>query len=182
MPMARILLYSMSQPYSPRILEPTMRDTEPALSPTAITELSDAYDSENLQTILDCRNQELSELRIEIAQLEAALVSKTMPKYTEGQVLQCLDIYNKKQNVQVLSAYPSAEGWQYACRQARSVQGTKIVHVAQHHLFDVDLTFANFYDTAPTNVDAKGEVKIRRVVKTLDTEAKRKRDELLNFI
>ena len=161
-----------------------MRDADTAISQIDINNLSDAYDSENLRTMLDCRNQELLELRGEIAHLEAALVSKTRPKYTEGQVLQCLDISAKKKNVQVLHAYPSAEGWQYACLQARALHGTKTVHVAQHNLFDVELTYANFYDTSPTNVDAKGEVKARRVPKTveLDEETKRKRDMLINFI
>ena len=161
-----------------------MRDAATALSQVDINNLADALDSESLRTMLDCRNQELVELHGEIAQLEAALVSKTQPKYTEGQVLQCLDIYDKKKNVQVLQAYPSAEGWQYACLQARALHGTKTVHVAQHNLFDVELTYANFYDTSPTNVDAKGEVKARRVPKTvkLDEETKRKRDMLINFI
>lgn len=161
-----------------------MRDADTTISQIDINNLTDAYDSENLRTMLDCRIQELRELRGEIAHLEAALVSKTTPKYVEGQVLQCLDISAKKKNVQVLHAYPSAEGWQYACLQARTMHGTKTVHVAQHNLFDVDLTYANFYDTSPTNVDAKGEVKTRRVPKTveLDEETKRKRDMLINFI
>ena len=166
-----------------------MRDAATALSQPdrllmRINDLSDTYDSANLRTILDAKNQELVELHGEIAQLEAALVSKTQPKYAEGQVLQCIDIYDKQKNVQVLQAYPSAEGWQYACLQARALHGTKTVHVAQHHLFDVGLTFDNFYDTSPTNVDAKGEVKARRVPKTaeLDEETKRKRDLLINFI
>ena len=62
----------------------------------------------NIATEVDALKEESNSIKKEI-------VSRTIPKYADEQILQRMNEFGVKKNVRILNAFPSSQEWCYRC-------------------------------------------------------------------
>ena len=98
----------------------------------------------NIATEVDALKEESNSIKKEI-------VSRTIPKYADEQILQRMNEFGVKKNVRILDAIPASEGWRYRCEQAGEFRDTKIYFIYESMLHDLGLKDKDFYVTSPKN-------------------------------
>ena len=98
----------------------------------------------NIATEVDALKEESNSIKKEI-------VSRTIPKYADEQILQRMNEFGVKKNVRILNAFPSSQEWCYRCEQASEFRGTKTYSINESWLHDLGLKDKDFYATSPKN-------------------------------
>ena len=111
-------------------------------------ELQKAHSAELKLRLMDI-NDEVRALRDEASKISAELVSRTVPKYDNGQILQRMNEFGAKKNIRIIDAIPTADGWKYKCEQAGVLTNVKTYFIEESHLHDIGLKDKDFYTTSP---------------------------------
>ena len=93
--------------------------------------------------------QERDTLRLEAEDIQTELISRTVPQYDNGEILQRMNEFGAKKNIRILSAFPAPKEWGYQCEQAGELRGIKIHTISESQLYDIGLKDKDFYTTSP---------------------------------